>query len=1093
MSLKLIMGVPKTGKSTRIYESIKNDILNNKNVILFVPSFMKVKAEEEYIEFLGASGLIGVNITTIQDYIEGFLEKFDYNLSSKYLSDIDKKLILSRLIKEEKKLFNVFSKVTNKQGFINNLVIYMDLIRKSDLELDTEVFDAKNNLLNAKLTELVNIYKKYEEKIRSEYVDFAEETKIFVNEVFFKDVDTSNLKIYFDGYNNFNKSEYEFIEKILEKKIDTTLSLCTDITSKDDIYLENTMEIFRTVNKTYLKLLKIANKKGANVENIFLDKVYSKSKEDIAFLTENLFKASPKVYKGSSENISLSLVTNPYAEIESIAHIIKKKVKEGYRYNDFLIYTTSIDEYDSILRRCFYEYQIPVYSSITYSMFDSVLVDYINYLLLIAKEGVRKENVIGILKLGLNDIDNLDICTLENYLTEFNIYNLENEFVQNNLGSNDYVYDLQHLNDLRKNVISIFASIQSLGSSTHNLDFIIRKIYEHLVDFNVLRNYEIIINRLKLSKNNQISEKIAVEDQVWENLMKIFLSLKKMLSGEEVSISYILEIFSMLLDSIKLKNIPRTMDEVELADINAHSSEVKKVVFFVGVNENKFPNISEEDILFKDSELETLESRGMFLKETVIDKEKMVEYNIYKALSNVEDKLYVFVPSSDINLKTLRKSSMVSNIEHITGLKLIGSVTAKKENVNLLDIEEMSKDEAFEGVIATAMMGSTKEDIKKLYKYFKEDKTYKEVLDYRKNDDNLEGASIDKLFGNELVTSVSRLELFKKCPFSYFMNYSLGLKERKEFSISSLDIGSFMHEVLEEFSMYLFKNDVAWHSLVIEEEFEKIEGVLEEIVYKKINKVLIRNEANIRFIMLKNRLLATMKKVILVIAESFNQSYFVPKGYEITFDKNGVFAPIRLKLDNDSYMNIIGKIDRVDTFKAEDREYVRIVDYKSSARSLDISDIKEGISLQLVTYLSAYIKNSSNEKKLIPSGMLYFNLSDKLTNMKEFSSNEAEIKKELAKKLRLNGIFISDINVLEKMDKKFNTSDSLIDISSRSLNGKKALSEEDYLSLLDEVEGILKEIGREIIKGTVKISPNKKADYCKFCKYSNVCRKDICL
>ena len=83
---------------------------------------------------------------------------------------------------------------------------------------------------------------------------------------------------------------------------------------------------------------------------------------------------------------------------------------------------------------------------------------------------------------------------------------------------------------------------------------------------------------------------------------------------------------------------------------------------------------------------------------------------------------------------------------------------------------------------------------------------YKELLNYTKNDDNLNEETLKLLYNDKLNTSVSKLELFKKCPFSYYMKYILKIEPRREFEISSLDIGSFMHEVLEEFSKYLFKS-----------------------------------------------------------------------------------------------------------------------------------------------------------------------------------------------------------------------------------------------------------------------------------------------
>ena len=135
-------------------------------------------------------------------------------------------------------------------------------------------------------------------------------------------------------------------------------------------------------------------------------------------------------------------------------------------------------------------------------------------------------------------------------------------------------------------------------------------------------------------------------------------------------------------------------------------------------------------------------------------------------------------------------------------------------------------------------------------------------------------------------------------------------------------------------------------------------------------------------------------------------------------------------------------------------------------------------------------------KKIIPAGMLYFNLSDKLVGLAEYTDNNIEIEKKVIEALRMKGIFLKDATILEKMDNKFNDPvKRMIDVSSRSLNAKsnKAVDEEEFENLCKEAKDVLKDIGIQMMSGVVKIAPNKKAEYCKFCNYSSVCRKDICL
>ena len=54
-------------------------------------------------------------------------------------------------------------------------------------------------------------------------------------------------------------------------------------------------------------------------------------------------------------------------------------------------------------------------------------------------------------------------------------------------------------------------------------------------------------------------------------------------------------------------------------------------------------------------------------------------------------------------------------------------------------------------------------------------------------------------------------------------------------------------------------------------------------------------------------------------------------------------------------MRLTGKIDRIDECADEEgqRLYVKIVDYKSSARDIDLESLIEGEQLQLLVYLDA--------------------------------------------------------------------------------------------------------------------------------------------
>ena len=83
-----------------------------------------------------------------------------------------------------------------------------------------------------------------------------------------------------------------------------------------------------------------------------------------------------------------------------------------------------------------------------------------------------------------------------------------------------------------------------------------------------------------------------------------------------------------------------------------------------------------------------------------------------------------------------------------------------------------------------------------------------------------------ELFGAPLRLSVSALETYRKCPYSYFLTYGLRLKERKLYQIEAVDTGSFYHTAIEQFSNYLIEQQISWQSL----DAVKVKAIMGQIV-----------------------------------------------------------------------------------------------------------------------------------------------------------------------------------------------------------------------------------------------------------------------
>ena len=107
--------------------------------------------------------------------------------------------------------------------------------------------------------------------------------------------------------------------------------------------------------------------------------------------------------------------------------------------------------------------------------------------------------------------------------------------------------------------------------------------------------------------------------------------------------------------------------------------------------------------------------------------------------------------------------------------------------------EKITYEELIEN-IAHARENEKIEDIWYLiYNYYKQNQKWKnkleqdmQALNYTNLPQKIEKENIDKLYGNTLKTSISKLEKYRSCPFSYYLQYGLRIKEKEELKIKSL-------------------------------------------------------------------------------------------------------------------------------------------------------------------------------------------------------------------------------------------------------------------------------------------------------------------
>jgi len=192
---------------------------------------------------------------------------------------------------------------------------------------------------------------------------------------------------------------------------------------------------------------------------------------------------------------------------------------------------------------------------------------------------------------------------------------------------------------------------------------------------------------------------------------------------------------------------------------------------------------------------------------------------------------------------------------------------------------------------------------------------------------------------------------------------------------------------------------------------------------------------------------------------------------------------------------LTGKIDRIDIGENEEGRFIRVIDYKSSSKNIDLNEMMAGTQIQLITYIDSI----SKKENAIPAGMLYFNLIDPIIKSNK-NLADMELENEIRKKFRMQGLILADVNVIQMMDNKLEKGNSKVIPVSINANGtigkvgNNTITKEEFTNLQKTANKIIQSISKEILRGNIDIKPmynmKTKISSCKSCTYKTICGFD---
>lgn len=1092
MGLRIIYGRVGSGKSSYCFQEVAKRLTQEKKIYIITPEQFSFTAEKKLMEAIQTEAVIKAEVITFSRMAKRVLAEVGEKRSK--LTKSGKAMLMFSLLQEQKKNLRFLGKSEENVDLAITTITELKKHGVSIEELKAEQEKTENRYLKTKLEDILILYEQYEKAMLANYQDETDDlTKL--SEVLEQTEFGKECVFYLDEFSGFTFQEYNIIKALSKQAKQINVTICTDSLLSSSLPEQ---DIFYANKETASRLTELAKQENIHLEQpVYLKETLRFKTKELSWLEQNWGKANQASYLEKVEQIELSLCQNAYAEIEQIAKKIHQLVKqEGIRYQEIAIITKTMEKDASLIRAIFPEYKIPVFIDEKRELSQNAVIQYLLSIFEILSRNFTQESVFHYLKTGFVDIEEEDRYRLENYCTKWGI--------KQNKWKREFTYESQdekkkqeveHWETLRKQIVTPLLRWKKECSEEKNIKGMAKATMNLLIDQQIEQKVKKKRGKLEEKGKPELASELKTS---YEIILTLFDEMVALLGEKKVTIDQFSQIVKMGLTNSGLGKIPGTQDQVTVGDVERSRSHQVKVIFIIGLNDGNYPSVKKEEGFLGEEEREILKQEGIALAKS--SKENLYEenFNLYKAFSTAEEKLYLSYRLSDGEGKSLRPSVLIYQMQKMFP-------TLKEQSDRLQRKDEIINETGTYPILIEKIMeqkeGKPMDNLwKQVYHYYQSQSFWKTKLkqdlaglSFTNLPENIESNMIQKLYGNTLTTSISKMERFQNCPFSYYLQYGLRLKEKEMLRIETFDTGSFMHEIIDLFFERVNEKEIPLPELL--ENQEEIQKLVEEIVNEILagqKKYRFQETASVKILV--RRLKRIVSKALVYMIESLVHSDFEIQGTEVSFGQKSDYPPMVITLENGKRIEITGKIDRIDTAKGEKGTYVRIIDYKSSAKNIDLNEVYAGLQIQLLTYLDV----ACEEKDLLPAGILYFSLLEQMVKADQKISEE-EIEKQIRANFKMKGLILADVQVIQMHDheiKEGKTSQIIPaaittsgGINQQRTNGVK---EEEFGILQRYIQKTIKDIAKEILTGKIEIHPYQKKGKkpCDYCAYHSICGFD---
>ncbi|MBQ8201020.1 MAG: PD-(D/E)XK nuclease family protein [Clostridia bacterium] len=1045
-------------------------------VILLVPEQYTLQAERELVEGLALPGLMDIDVLSPRRLTRRIREAGGHN-GLAALDDRGRSMAIAQALTLCQEELVYYRRVALTPGLPDKLSVLIADLQRAGLtpEAIREHADSMpSGALKAKETDIALIWAAYLSVIEGRFADETMQQREIVRRLASSGVmDGVTLFVY--GFDVLPQPMCELLTEAAAICEGVTVTMTMDARDAAD------GRIFLTQRRSAADLMEQLQARGVPVQWRYLPLRDDDGRHAaLTHLERHLFTRKEAVFKGDSSVIAVHAAANPYAEAAYIAQQLRAWHEDGTAWQHMAVAMADASAMPGILSVTLAAAGIPFFAARKDSALRHGLCRMLLGALRSATGGYASADVLHMAKSGFSPLTAEEAHRLENYAIEngVNRGKWTKPFTRGDAAESTEA--------LRQRLIAPVESLRERLRSAKSATQSMEAVFLLLEDVGA---YQKLLAREEELLRRGMAAEAAQNRQVWQIIMDLLDQLYALLGEHRAAMKDVARFVEAGLTGAAISSLPPQPDAVMLGEAGHLLTGRTDALVLCGMQDGVLG--SGMDSLITESERRTLSDAmrraiGLTRQETAA----LRQSDFYRTLALPRERLLVTFSQGGQDGAALRPSGLIDDMKAMfPELTITGGVTADGS-----DDAPLSPQMALDGLalrlraMADGELGGLEPQWLQALQWLWQNPDWHErmrqviaSLSARVGGEKLPPEQTRRIFTQDVV-SISRLEKFAACPYQHYVDYGLKPVKRERFAFEASDAGDFYHAALQGYAGAAMQHP-SWPDLPEEEVDRLMDGVLAPLTQAWSDGPLSETPAQR---LQGEKYVRTVRRAAWLFTRHAVSSRFTTVGEEVVFGEEGGLPPVVLTLKDGRRIALRGKIDRIDRWKGDKGVYLRVIDYKSSRRDIDPTRLWYGLQLQLMLYLQAASQGMNGE----PAGAFYFTVRDPLVDAEDVKE---AAEKAIAKQLRLEGVVLADVEVVDAMDTEGGFSLGTIFTSKGNLYAHApAYTPGEMQALLAHTQEVAAMLADGIREGDVSVSPAETSQWsaCQWCEYAAICGID---